>query len=254
MSLWQQMIQQFSSDPTVPELATAKTISHTEPSRNYQALEQLIDSQQSFQLVTPEGSRHQSLALQLDRQNNTLIVDEPMPTLAPWLTNSGQQLRLEHRLGTHMLLLNCHVEAQANNPLLRSIALKLPSNIEYQPRRQDPRLAIRKDRPLTVKLLSDLGDAWFASIENISAGGLRVNVGGNISDRLGIGAVLPMCHFRLSPDLTIQSQVRICAYRFARSPHRHTEISLQFHKPPAEQQRRLAAALDLNQSSALQVA
>jgi c-di-GMP-binding flagellar brake protein YcgR len=74
---------------------------------------------------------------------------------------------------------------------------------------------------------------------DISSGGLRASIPGNLLGQLRHGALLPLCELTLSDELTIRCSARVRGFRLLRAPHRHTQISIEFIDLPAERQQQL---------------
>ena len=178
----------------------------------------------------------QSLIVGINTETNQLLLDElfpPCPQLCPGQTvsfrhvNGNQVLQFDIQLQTHHLN-----SADGNNHLI----FTLPKHFQYQPRRRQPRLNIDKSQPLTVRLQSPIYEPWFATTQNISAAGMRLSVGGNITDQLQPGNLLRQCDFQFSLNFQVRCQARIIGFRFCRSPYRHTELSIEFvHLNPRQQ-------------------
>ncbi len=70
-------------------------------------------------------------------------------------------------------------------------------------------------------------------------GGLRASVPGNMLGQLRHGALLPLCEFTLSDELSIRCSARVRSFRLLRTPHRHTQVSIEFVDLPTERAQQL---------------
>ncbi len=89
----------------------------------------------------------------------------------------------------------------------------------------------------------------YGTLQDISTGGLRLIVAGNMLPYLRHGALLPMCEVDISDELQIRCRARICAFRIGRRPYRHTQISVEFIDMEEETRAALARFLRESQLS-----
>jgi len=115
----------------------------------------------------------------------------------------------------------------------------LPEQPSYVPRRQ-LRRADMSDKPsVNLKLRAIGQDVTYGSVLDISGGGLRASIPGNMLGQLRHGALLPLCELTLSDELTIRCSARVRGFRLLRVPHRHTQISIEFVDLLPERQQQL---------------
>lgn len=258
MTLLKDVLQKFSKVSDIPEerpvTAFVSRLQQYAPLLELQGRRQLIevlikDNDRSAQLnnsfndANLEQSSlrsYQSLIVGIDTENGQLLLDEIFPQCPHLLP--GQKAIFRHTEGNHMLQFEIQLLQQTQNPDdgHNCLAFSLPKELHYQPRRRQPRLMIDKSQPLTVRLQSPIYDPWFATAQNISAGGMRLTVGGNITDQLEPGSILRECDFKFSRDFQVKCQARVIGFRFARTPYRHTQISLEFIGLPARQHLQLS--------------
>ena len=113
----------------------------------------------------------------------------------------------------------------SRGPLYR---VSLPQEISLQQRRQFSRLNLSRDKPLCVKLSTPGQAAWYSTAINLSAGGMRLVVGGNLLDALHPGKRIQNCEFKFTDRIAVSCEASVRGFRFLRQPFRQTEISIEF--------------------------
>lgn len=191
----------------------------------------------SLQPVPPQS--YQSLIVAINTEASELTLDELFPACVR--LQQGHKAIFRYSQGNHMLQFEMTLLGHHDHG---SLVFSLPKTLNYQPRRQQPRLLIDKSQPLTVQLQSPTCGPWFATAQNISAGGMRVTIGGNITDQLEPGSFLRQCDFTFSRDFHIRCQARVIGFRFSRKPYRHTQVSLEFVGLPGRQQLQLSQMIN----------
>lgn len=232
MAILQAVMQKLTGKPA-PTNAAASTAAPMPNLKNrVNSLFPLFELQQKRQLLevvcNRTGERFQSLILELDFDSNTLVLDDLFPTPQGGLYQPGELLTVKHHKDGTVLSFSMPLESvviENHTPLFK---LRMPEQVEYRQRRSQPRVALSKQQPLTVKLQSPRRTPWYATANNISSGGMRVVVGGNVLDQLQPGVLLPQCEFSFDDDFQVRCQARAKSFRFLRRPYRHTEISLEF--------------------------
>lgn len=182
---------------------------------------------------------YQSLIVAINTEASELILDELFPACVH--LQLGQKAIFRYSQGNHVLQFEMTLLGHHDHG---SLVFSLPKTLNYQPRRQQPRLLIDKSQPLTVQLQSPIYEPWFATAQNISAGGMRLTIGGNITDQLEPGSLLRQCDFTFSRDFHIRCQARVIGFRFSRTPYRHTQVSLEFVGLPGRQQLQLSQLIN----------
>jgi len=186
----------------------------------------------------------QSLIVGINTETNQLLLDELFPA-CPQL-RPGHTVIFRHVHGNQVLEFEIQLQARHLNPAddNHHLVFTLPKHFQYQPRRHQPRLYIDKSQPLTVRLQSPLYEPWFATAQNISASGMRLSIGGNITDQLQPGDLLRQCDFQFSLTFQVRCQARIIGFRFCRSPYRHTQVSIEFIRLSPRQQLQLQQIIE----------
>lgn len=186
--------------------------------------------QKYFIDVIPEGDnqRYQSIVLDIDLQAGYLILDELFPQSKRSQLQPGQQVVVQHHRRGQVLEFSANVIRLTSVLGEDCLALDLPKQINNKHRRQYERLSLADNHPLSVRLQAYGKNPWLGAIQNISAGGMRVAVRGNIIGELRRGDLLPLCEFKFTERLTVRCGARILCYRQERNPNRHTQLSVAY--------------------------
>lgn len=196
------------------------------PSR-YIALWELQKQRQQLEVKITGASRtYQSMILALDIERGLLWLDDLFPQQL--ILDVGDEISIRHHRNGEQLLIQATVVALGSTYGASGLAITLPDAVYYQPRRSSPRFTIGHQSPLSVKIRTLGQEPCFGTLQDISTGGLRLIVAGNLIPYLRHGALLPLCEVNVTDDLQIRCRARICAFRIGRSPYRHTQISIKF--------------------------
>jgi c-di-GMP-binding flagellar brake protein YcgR len=193
----------------------------------YQPLWQLLNQRQIIE-VKVEGSSlaYQTLVLAIDIQRGLLWLDDLFPS--QHVLEVGDRITLRHHRNGEQLSFSSPILAWGSNYGANGLAIMLPEQLCYVPRRQNRRADV-SDKPIPGLKIRPIGqDISYGSVMDISSGGLRASIPGNLLGQLRHGALLPLCELALSDELTIRCSARVRSFRLLRSPHRHTQISLEF--------------------------
>jgi c-di-GMP-binding flagellar brake protein YcgR len=246
-SMWQKLAGKSQADIASPSLAAAReSPNSTAPvalmlasvSRlskatkeiipdQYQPLWQLLNQRQIIE-VKVEGSSlaYQTLVLAIDIQRGLLWLDDLFPS--QHLLEIGDHITLRHHRNGEQLNFSSPILAWGSNYGANGLAIMLPEQPSYVPRRQFLRADTSSKPNLSVKLRAIGQDISYGSVLDISSGGLRASIPGNLLGQLRHGALLPLCELTLSDELTIRCTARVRSFRLLRAPHRHTQISVEF--------------------------
>lgn len=228
MAILQAVMQKLTGKPT----ESSPAVPTTTLTNRVNSLFPLFELQQQRQLLQVicerTGEQFQSLILELDFNNNVVVLDDLFPSPQGGLFQPGELFTVKHHKDGMVLSFSMPLEALVMEQQAPVFKLRMPEQVEYRQRRSQPRIALSKQQPLTVKLQSPRRTPWYATANNISSGGMRVVVGGNILDQLQPGILLPQCEFSFHDDFQVRCQARAKSFRFLRRPYRHTEISLEF--------------------------
>ncbi|MET0356925.1 MAG: PilZ domain-containing protein [Cellvibrio sp.] len=235
-----------TSKAAAPQLPSTRTLASVSPisrlkdgaADKYEALHQLLNQRQIIE-VKVEGSSlsYQTLVLAIDVQRGLLWLDDLFPK--QHLLEIGDRITLRHHRNGEQLSFSSPILAWGTNYGANGLAILLPEQVSYIPRRQHRRADMSDKSSLNLKLRAVGHDAVYASLLDISSGGLRASVPGNLLGQLRHGALLPLCELILSDELTIRCSARVRGFRLLRLPHRHTQISIEFVDLPFERQQQL---------------
>lgn len=169
---------------------------------------------------------YQSMVLALDIDRGLLWLDDLFPQQL--FLEAGDYITLRHHKNNEQLVVRAPVVALGSDYGATGFAIELPEHAAYAPRRAYPRYAMGHHSPFSVKIRTLGQEPCFGTVQDISSGGLRLMVAGNLLQHLRHGATLPLCEVNLGEDLQIRCRARICAFRLGRSPYRHTQICVEF--------------------------
>ncbi len=193
----------------------------------YQSLRELQNQRQLLEVkITGSSRSYQSMIMAVDLERGLLWLDDLFPQQL--ILDAGDELCIRHHRHTEELVIRAPIVALGSTYGTSGIAVELPNFAYYQPRRQFPRYTIGHQSPLSVKIRPLGQEPSFGTLQDISIGGMRLMIAGNLLPYLRHGAVMPLCEVNLSDDLQIRCRARICAFRMGRSPYRHTQISIEF--------------------------
>lgn len=193
----------------------------------YLPLWELQKTRQLLEIKIDAASRvYQSMILAIDIERGLLWLDDLFPQQL--ILDAGDDITLRHHRNGEQLVVRAPVVALGSNYGAVGFAIELPEFATYTPRRSAPRYAIGHQSPLSVKIRTLGQEPSFGTLQDISSGGLRLMVAGNLLPYLRHGALLPLCEVNLNEELQIRCKARICAFRMGRSPYRHTQISVEF--------------------------
>lgn len=230
MALLQTVMQKitgkdFAATPCEPAQKTEPTINTSQIRTLYALLEKraLIDV-----VCHRSGSHYQSMILSVDPQTQSFQVDEffPSPVNVDYL--KGDEFTISYRQQGAVLVFSTTLLAINQESRAPMYLFNFPESVEYKQRRQSNRIPLSTKQPLSVRLTTGNSISLFATAQNLSAGGMRLTVGGNMVDQLPINSQLPGCEFKFHNDFKVSCQALIKAMRFNRTPYRHTEISIEF--------------------------
>lgn len=205
---------------------------------HYLPLYQLLNQRQIIE-VKVDGSSlsYQTLVLAIDIERGLLWLDDLFPK--QHVLEIGDQITLRHHRNGEQLSFSSPILAWGSNYGANGFAIMLPEELAYVPRRQFRRADMSDTPSLSLKLRAVGQEISYGSVLDISSGGLRASIPGNLLGQLRHGALLPLCELTLSDELTIRCSARVRGFRLLRAPYRHTQISIEFIDLPAERQQQL---------------
>lgn len=214
----------------------------------YLPLAELQNQRQLLEVKITGTSRvYQSMIIAIDAERGLLWLDDLFPQ--QHILDAGDEITLRHHRNGEQLVIRAPIVAMGSTYEVSGFAITLPEFVYYMPRRSSPRYIIGHQSPLSVKIRTLGQEPSYGTLQDISTGGLRLIVAGNMLPYLRHGALLPMCEVDISNELQIRCRARICAFRIGRSPYRHTQISVEFINLEEETSTALARFLRESQLS-----
>ena len=211
-----------SSSEAVPLATTPDAMQTT---ADYSVLHWLQSSRQQLEISLPGSTASfQSIVLAVDTARGLLWIDELLPQVP---LSAGQWLTLRHHRSGEVLTLRSPLVASGGQFGAAGLALLLPENLEYSPRREFSRIDFQ-GRGLSTKIRPLGEEPCHGMVINLSPGGMRLALAGNHLSGLHRGSLLPLCQFSLGKNLQIRCQASVKSVRLARTPYRHTQVSLEF--------------------------
>ncbi|ODS23453.1 hypothetical protein AB835_08825 [Candidatus Endobugula sertula] len=196
---------------------------------HYSQLMKLQDDRQLLE-VRPTGHTvsFQSMIVGIDFINGTFSLDEFSPQLTRPESLIDCMITIRHQKGWKML--EMQVTVIDWSPTDHCYYIELPNSIHYEPRRHHNRLTLARNNVLNTHISPLYGAPWYATIQDISLGGMRVSISGDLRPHLHKDTILPKCQIILSKQITISCQGRVKAFSYINKPYRHTEISIKYER------------------------
>lgn len=239
MAILQAVLQKFSRKP---EASTQLQPAHSLANRilSYSPLFELQEKRQLIEVTSERtGESYQSMILAVDLKRQVLDLDELFPQPADYIYQPGDIFTVKHHHQGQLLTFSSPLHSIMMSLSSPVYSISLPESVHYRQRRSATRIRLSKQQPLSVRLQSPRRALWYATANNISAGGMRLVIGGNVLDQLQRNTLLPECEFRFHDEFKVRCQARVKAFRFLRRPYRHTEISIEFTDLGPMQQQQL---------------
>lgn len=240
-SVWQKISgKNDKSNPALADSLSALTRAEMseKPDGKYAALWSLLARRQFMEVrVEASALSFQTLIMAIDIQRGLLWLDDLFPS--PHSLEVGDFITLRHHRDDEQLNFSTPVIAWGSKYGTQGLAVALPDHADYQPRRRHRRVELAGAANLTAKIRPIGHEISYGKVEDISAGGLRLSVPGNLLGQLRHGALLPLCELTLSDELTLRCSARVRSFRFMRAPHRQTQVSIEFIDLPLARQQQL---------------
>ena len=240
MAILQAVLQKLSITKNADKdlQSTALAASATVSTPRHEILEQLKAQRQLLEIV-PQGSQrsYQTMIIAIDAGRGLLWLDDLFPPQR--LLEIGDQITLRHHRDGELLTITTPVVAWGSDFGASGMAVMLPDEAVYHPRRAHLRYELGERLTLTGKIRTIGQEPVYGTVEDLSSGGLRILVAGNLLNQIHHGATLPLCEVNLSRELHVRCRARVRAFRMCRSPYRATRISLEFLDLPEARQRQL---------------
>lgn len=209
----------------------------------YRQLMQLQDNRQLVEVYIPELKRSfQSMIIGIDFVEPSLSLDEFSPGLTNPTSLVEQSITIRHQKHWEKLEMHSTIaDWSAENHCYR---VELPEFVGYQPRRLYPRMILAKNNMLKAQINPLYGAPWYAIVKDISKGGMRITVSGNLRDHLNKDTIFPKCQVVLDDDVTIFCRGIVRSYSYISKPYRHTEISIEFQNMSSSNRTDLTRFID----------
>jgi len=223
---------------TTPSLVTNLALASQIPPQ-YLPLWELQNKRQLLEVKIGKANRtYQTMIIALDIERGLLWLDDLFPLQL--LLEIGDTITLRHHRHGEQLIIEANVLALGRQYGASGLAISLPKTTSYSPRRVHPRYAVTAPSPLMAKIRTLGQDPCSGTLQDISIGGMRLQVPGNMLAQLRHGALIPLCEIPLSKELQLRCRARICSFKISRDPFRSTHISLEFIDLNAEKKQQLS--------------
>lgn len=194
----------------------------------YVSLIRLQDKRQLVEIVSTDfNESFQSMVIGVDLYRQQLIIDELSPKIQNPESLIGQKLIIRHQQNRQMLSLEVDIIAWSEDT--HCLHLSLPEDVGYKPRRQDYRMNLFGSAPINSVIAPTYGAPWHSTLTNISLGGMRIIVSGDLRSELQKHKPLKKCTFNLPSGCTVSCGGRVKSFSFIGRPYRRTEISIEFN-------------------------
>jgi len=216
-----------TNDQGVNKTNTDGTSSSGNIPTQYLPLWNLQQQRQLLEIKLGDTNRiYQSMIIAIDVERGLLWLDDLFPQQL--MVEVGDEITLRHHRQGEQLVVRAPVVALGANFGATGLAIILPESARYTPRRSSQRFSVNSDSPLMVKIRTLGQEPCYGTLQDISSGGIRIQVAGNLLGQLRHGALLPLCEVSLPDTLQLRCRAKVCAFRMSRSPYRNTQISMEF--------------------------
>ena len=194
---------------------------------HYQSLLDLQNTRQLLEVLLPNvKNSFQSMIIDIDLAKGCFSLDAFSPQLEDPEQITNQHIIIRHTKDWQVLEIQSRILTW--NPEQDCYQLLLPEWVDYQPRRNQQRLLLSQDNILNVTINPLYGAPWYATVKDISLGGMRVNLSGDLRSHLHRDKILPKCQIILDSHMTIVARGEVKSFSYISKPYRHTEISIEF--------------------------
>jgi c-di-GMP-binding flagellar brake protein YcgR len=225
MGLFNRFLDRFShSSATESEVINHEWVNNFE---RYRDLINLQDKRQLLEVFTA-GSKNsfQTMIIGIDFFTGTFSIDAFSPQLFNPESLVGQTISIRHQSHWQQLDVEATVNEWSEEDSCYSLALPIIN--QYQPRRNHPRIQLHSDKTLKTEINPLYGAPWYAAVKDISEGGMRIAISGDLRPHLHKDKLLPKCQIRLDNNIAVQCRGIVCAFSYYPKPSRQTEISIAY--------------------------
>lgn len=243
MGLFNQFIDRFTHhhhDEVIQQIANERVVDQFD---NYHHLMKLQDDRQLIEVrINGHKNSFQSMIVAIDFMESSFSLDEFSPALRDPELLVNQDITIIHYKNWEKLEISTYVTEWSEQEHCYHLAL--PEFVDYQPRRHYPRLLLSNNQSLKSHINPLYGAPWYAMVQDISQGGMRINVSGDLRPHLHRDKVLPKCQVMLDDTLDVLSRGVVRAFSYHSKPYRHTEISIEFSNMSPSHQDNLKRFID----------
>lgn len=187
--------------------------------------------------VVGEDALYQSLILEMDNDEKTILIDELFPS-STWIS-AGQALRLNIRqLGGRSLKFQTEVIERYQYDDSPMYVIRMPDAIDYDQRRRHFRLAVDPALALNAKFTAPDKTRYNARVQDISAQGVALQLPQAPECNLHYGSRLENVRFEFA-QLNINSALTIKNIPAIINPESSLRIGAEFCGMSANQSREL---------------
>jgi len=227
MGIFNRFLGRISHPGPEKLMAPASMNDFTTQMDQYHQLMLLQDSRQLLEVfISGHKNSFQSMITEIDFVNGRFSLDEFTPYVQYPESLIQQTIVIKHHKGWQLLDVKAMVIDWSDED--HCYHLSLPHNVAYQPRRSHQRLILASNNILNTHINPLYGSPWYATVKDISLGGMRVNIPGDLRPHLHKGKVLPKCQIMLDDQQSIVSRGQVKAFSYISKPYRHTEVSIEF--------------------------
>lgn len=226
MGIFHRVFQRFATQPHTEEEPQRADRLLAQINR-YASLIRLQDERQLVEIIIgAQAESFQSMIIGVDLYNQRLIIDALSPRIQNPHSLTGQVMTLRHQTQQQMLKITSEIIQWDEES--QCLLLHLPEHVNYQPRRQQTRFILDKSNPINAHIDPIYGAPWHAGVDNISLGGARILVMGDLRPHLHKNKPLRKCEIKLDNGQHICCRARVKAFSYHGRPFRRTEISIEF--------------------------
>jgi|GEM_PF-2771039 len=187
----------------------------------------LQENRQVIECLLPDSNEPmQTIILGIDLYERKLRIDEPSPLRITPDELIGKSITIRHQQGQLMLCFSAMV--LDFDPIDNSLCIDLPYQADYQPRRIEPRIEFNDQSVFSANINPLFGAPWYAKLKNISQGGMRIAVAGDLRDQLHKNLPIQRCDIDLGFKKPLRCSGRVKSFSFYTRPYRHTLVSIMF--------------------------
>lgn len=187
----------------------------------------LQENRQVIECLLPDTDEPlQTIILSIDLYERKLRIDEPSPLRIAPNELIGKSITIRHQQGQLMLCFSAMVLDY--DEIDHTLSIDLPYQADYQPRRIEPRIEFSEQSLHSANINPLFGAPWYAMLKNISHGGMRIAVAGDLRKQLHKNLPIQRCDVDLGFKKPLRCGGRVKSFSFYTKPYRHTLISIMF--------------------------